>query len=73
MFGVFDLLVCIGIGVGISWAEQYAFAEVHQAHQNAGDGDDADFSLHRDDLLSKNSIANEICEFDIPYHSLGAL
>ena len=40
MFGVFDLLVCIGIGVGISWAEQDAFAEVHQAHQNAGDGDD---------------------------------
>ena len=36
MFGVFDLLVCIGIGVGISWAEQDAFAEVHQAHQNAG-------------------------------------
>ena len=33
MFGVFDLLVCIGIGVGISWAEQDAFAEVHQAHQ----------------------------------------
>lgn len=30
MFGVFDLLVCIGIGVGISWAEQDAFAEVHQ-------------------------------------------
>ena len=35
MFDVFDLLVCIGIGVGISWAEQDAFAEVQVIFDDA--------------------------------------
>ena len=44
-----------------------------ESGQDAGDGDDTGFSLHREDLLSKNSIANELCKSAIPYHSLGAL
>ena len=33
-------LVRVRIGVRVGWAEQQAFAEIHEAHEYAGDDDD---------------------------------
>ena len=33
-------LVRVRIGVRVGWAEQQAFAEIHEAHEHAGDDDD---------------------------------